>query len=68
MLEYILVNLLCIASLVLKLDFISYISVFVLIVLNLMVHKNKPEHLPINKRRTSDSSIDKTVDICLIHF
>ena len=33
-----------------KLDFISYINTFILIALNLMEHKNKREHLPINKK------------------
>ena len=38
------------ASLFLKLDFISYVSMIILVVLNLMELKNKPENLPINKK------------------
>ena len=48
--EYFLVILLSIASLVLKIRLYILYKMFILIVFNLIEHKNKPEHLPINKK------------------
>ena len=60
-----LLNLLSIASLALKIRIYILDKYFYFIDLNLVEHKNKPEHLPINNQKKVRFFFWQIEDICL---